>query len=108
MQTESVTSQGICNHSVAHHALVRMQQRGINLKQVEMVLRYGRTVFSRGLAFRVVGKNEVRRFKELGLNLIDCEGIHVLVDATGTVITTYKNSNLRKIRLDKRKHAMHH
>lgn len=108
MQADSVVAHGICNHSVAHHAAVRMQQRGISLAQVESVLRYGRIVFARGLKFRVIGKNEVRHFSSLGVNLLNCQNIHVLVDPDGTVITAYKNHDLRKIRPSKRKHAMHH
>jgi hypothetical protein len=108
MQTKSIITHGICNHSIALHARVRMQQRAISASHVETVLRYGRVVFSRGLTFRVIGRNEVRHFSAHGLDLSHAEGIHVLVDSDGTVITTYRNHDLRKIRPTKRKHSMHH
>ena len=97
----------LVNH-LAPHALLRMQQRGIRPELVEQVLRYGRAIHARGLLFRVIGRKEVAFFAARGINLRAAEGVHVLVQPDGSVLTTYRNQNLRAIRPCKRKHAMHH
>lgn len=100
--------QALANHHLAPHALLRMQQRGIRPELVEQVLRYGRAIHARGLLFRVIGRKEVAFFAARGINLRAAEGVHVLVQPDGSVLTTYRNQNLRAIRPCKRKHAMHH
>lgn len=100
--------QALANHPLVPHAWQRMQQRGIPPELVEQVLRYGRVIYARGLQFRVIGRKEVDFFASRGINLRAAEGVHVLVQADGSVLTTYRNHNLRAIRPCKRKHAMHH
>ena len=108
MQTSDIIVHGIANHSFCPHAAARMQQRGIKPEIVELVLRFGRIIHARGLVFRVIGRKEVARFAEIGINLTRAEGVQVLVQADGSVLTLYRNHNLRGIRPCKRKHAMHH
>lgn len=108
MHTSTIVKSAIGNHFCVQHAALRMQQRGISAHVVELVLRYGRVIYSRGLAFRVVGRKEVQRYAALGIDLSDAAGVHVLVEHDGRVVTTYRNHDLRKIRPAKRKHAMHH
>jgi hypothetical protein len=50
----------------------------------------------------------VARYSREGIDLTDAEGIHVLLQSDGAVVTTYRNRDLRAIRPSKRKHAMHH
>ncbi|MEM5430579.1 DUF4258 domain-containing protein [Cupriavidus oxalaticus] len=95
-------------HQVTAHAELRMQQRGISAQLLELVLRYGRTLYERGLSFRVIGHKEVEHHARNGVDLKCAEGVHVLVESNGTVITTYRNHNLRKIRPGKRRHAVRH
>ncbi len=108
MQTANTNQQLIAQHPITHHAELRMQQRGIPVRLVEAVLHYGRTIHARGLSFRVIGHKEVVRYAREGVDLRNAEGIHVLLQSDGTVITTYRNRDLRSIRPSKRKHAMHH
>ncbi len=108
MLTSDNTLIDLNKHTLISHALIRMQQRGIKSKDIALVLRYGRVIYSRGLIFRVVGRKEVERYLSKGLNLTRVEGVHVLVHTNGTVITTYRNHNLRPIRPTKRKQAFHH
>ncbi len=61
------------------HAQMRMGQRGISERYVAMVLRYGRTVHARGTAYRVIGHKEVARCAELGIDVSEADGVHVLV-----------------------------
>ena len=108
MKSDAVLPQALHNRAITTHAAVRMQQRGISPALVEAVLEYGRTVPARSLTFRVISRKEVVRYSDLGLDLSRAEGVHVLVESDGAVVTTYRNHDLRKIRPSKRKHAMHH
>jgi len=103
----TASPQALANHPLVPHAWQRMQQRGIRPALVEQVLRYGRAVYARGLLFRVIGRREVDFFATRGINLRAAEGVHVLVQPDGSVLTTYRNHDLRAIRPRKRKHAMH-
>lgn len=107
MQTVTASRHFIAQHPMTHHAEIRMQQRGIPERLVEAVLRYGRTIHARGLSYRVIGHKEVARYAREGIDLSDAEGIHVLLQSDGAVVTTYRNRDLRAIRPSKRKHAMH-
>ncbi len=107
MQAATVC-QNTHNHFVTPHAAVRMQQRGITEDLVEAVLEFGRCVHARGLTFRIVGRKEVEHHAHRGLDLSRAEGVHVLVEADGAIVTTYRNHNLRKIRPRKRRQVVHH
>ncbi len=108
MKSDAVLPLVVHHSGIATHAAVRMQQRGISPAFVEAVLEYGRTVHARGLTFRVIGRKEVVRYADLGLDLSRAEGVHVLLENDGAVVTTYRDHDLRKIRPSKRKHPMHH
>lgn len=108
MFSKEIVRSGLANHPVIQHAAVRMQQRGISPELVGLVLRYGRTIHSRRAVYRVIGRKEVSRFGAQGVDLSRAEGVHVLLDADGAILTTYRNHDLRAIRPSKRKHAMHH
>jgi hypothetical protein len=97
----------LANHPIAPHALKRMSQRGIRPALVEQVLRYGRVIYERGLQFRVIGRKEVHCFAALGIDLQAAEGVHVLVQEDGLILTTYRNHKLRPIRPNKRKFSIH-
>lgn len=90
------------------HAQMRMGQRGISERCVVMVLRYGRTVHARGTVYRVIGHKEVVRCAERGIDVSDADGVHVLTAPDGSVVTTYRNHKLRKIRPSKRRHRVYH
>jgi len=95
-------------YPISQHAELRMQQRHISPQVLEDVLRYGRLIYSRGVAFRVVGHKEVERYAARGIDLRMAEGVHVLVGPDGGVITAYRNHDLRKIRPTKRRQACCH
>jgi len=108
MHANSLIQGRVSEYHLTAHAELRMQQRGIAPQLIELVLRYGRTIYSRGLAFRVIGHKEVGRYSRDGIDLSRAEGIHVLVETDGSVITAYRNHDLRKIRPGKRRHAIYH
>lgn len=104
MHANSLTLGRPSDYHLTAHAELRMQQRGIAPQLIELVLRYGRTIYSRGL----IGHKEVGRYARDGIDLSRAEGIHVLVETDGSVITAYRNHDLRKIRPGKRRHAIYH
>lgn len=108
MHANSLSQSRVSDYHLTAHAELRMQQRGIAPRLIELALRYGRTIHARGLAFRVIGHKEVERFARDGIDLSRAEGIHVLVQTDGSVITAYRNHDLRKIRPGKRRHAIYH
>jgi len=90
---------------LTHHASLRSQQRSISLPTIDLVTTYGRKIHARGTTFMVVGRKEVDRYKDKGIDLSKAQGVHVLLSTGGQVITTYRNQDLRSIRPRKRKHS---
>jgi hypothetical protein len=85
--------------TLTKHANQRMSQRGIHLKQVLGVLKYGRIIHSRRARFYVLGKRDVDDLAKQCIDVRDIENIQVLVDEKSNVIlTAYKNKNFRQIR----------
>lgn len=78
------------------HATNRMSERSINEWQIDQVMRFGRESHSRKAVIYAIGRKEI---KEIGRFLEPCEGIHVLCSPQdGSVITTYRNNNLKSLR----------
>jgi hypothetical protein len=96
-----------CSSSLqlTHHASLRSHQRSISLPTIDLVTTYGRKIHARGATFMVVGRKEVDRYKDKGIDLSKAQGVHVLLSTGGRVITTYRNQDLRSIRPRKRKHS---
>ena len=85
------------------HALDRMNSRRFSSEALDNILKYGRAVFIRGAAIHVIGKKEVRKFQEKGINLSAYEGIHVVCTPTDdSVLTVYKNKDFRGLRPKRR------
>lgn len=85
------------------HAAVRMQQRGIRGDALQAALAFGRRIHARGVTFCVLGRKEVQRQAERGVDLRDFEGLQVLLAHDGTVVTVYRNRNLHPIKVTRRK-----
>ena len=96
------------HYRLTDHAELRMQQRHILQDLLERVLEYGRTIHARGATYKVVGRKDVEYFQRKGVDLLDAEGIHVLLAEDGVVLTTYRNHDLRQIRPSKRRHSVYH
>lgn len=89
-------SKQISSNHISQHASNRMHERSINDWQIEQVLTYGRKAHNRKAIIYAVGRKEV---KANGRFLETCEGIHVLCSPdNGTIITTYRNNDLRGLR----------
>ncbi len=89
------------NHNksiLTQHAGKRMRHRRIPVNAIELVIEYGRIVFTRGAMIYAIGRNEVERFKKENVNLSECEGVQVVCSMDGIVLTVYRNQNFRKLR----------
>lgn len=62
------------------------------------MLEYGRRVYVRGVKSHVIGRKEVRSFLRKGIELANFEGIHVVCNIEGTIMTTYRNRDFRGLR----------
>lgn len=80
------------------HALKRMRARGIQPETVRLVLHYGRHVWTRGACIYVLGRREVVRLLEEGIDASAASGVHVVCSPDGDVITTYRNHDFRGLR----------
>jgi hypothetical protein len=83
---------------MTHHAAARMTHRGISTAVIEMVLDYGRTVFTRGAVVFAVGRKEIQRYSKEGIDLSICNGIQIVCSMDGAVLTVYRNRSFRKLR----------
>lgn len=81
---------------ISNHARQRMSERSIKEWQIDQVVSYGRESYNRKAVIYAVGRKEIR---EHGKFLEPCEGIHVVCSPQdGTIITTYRNHDLRGLR----------
>ena len=80
------------------HAQYREGQRGISKKQVMLAYIYGRVIRSRRAVYRVIGKKEIKKFGNIEPELKKMNGVQLVMSATGTVLTAYRNRDLRKVR----------
>lgn len=84
---------------LTRHAQLRMQQRGIRERDVEMVIRFGRRIHAKGLMYYVVGRKEMQHPSLKGRDLSRLSGLQVLVKPEdGVVVTTYRNADFHPIR----------
>lgn len=84
------------------HAYERMVTRSISRTAIEAALEFGRCVEIRGAQIFAIGRKEVEKYRREGVDLRDFEGTQVVVTASGTVMTVYRNSDFRSLR------ARHH
>jgi hypothetical protein len=96
------------DHTLTAHAAVRMRQRGISARVVDLVLTYGRQIQAKGLIFCVVGRKEVAKYATYGVDLSAAEGLQVLVAPDGVVVTMYRNHDLHSIKAGSRRSRQAH
>ena len=86
------------DYGLSRHAWERMSGRGLSPDAVRRVLDYGRVAHVRGAAIYAVGRKEVDRFGDVGIDLSDVEGVQVVCSNSGVVITVYRNRDFRGLR----------
>lgn len=94
---------------LSEHASHRMCQRGLHDWQIELVLKYGRKIHSRRAVFHVVGRKEIQKYGAKIPELKELDGIQVVTDSGNlSILTVYRNHDLRGIRPNKRRHRHLH
>ena len=87
---------------ISPHARCRMMEHGISAEILFLVLQLGRIVRTRGAVIYVVGKKEVKECFLHGIDLRDCEGVHVVMERDDVVRTVYRNRSLDGVRKRRR------
>jgi hypothetical protein len=84
--------------ALTRHASRRMQQRGLSDKAVQAAINYGREVYTNGAFKYAIGRKEVDRYRNKGINLSAYVGVQVVCSCEGDVMTAYRNSDFRGLR----------
>ncbi|MDP5130154.1 MAG: DUF4258 domain-containing protein [Paraglaciecola sp.] len=109
MNRQKQHSQMFEQQAISSHAQQRMDLRGMSERDIELVLKFGRKIYSRKTVFHVIGRKEIKKYASDCPELKELDGLHVLtVPQKGTVLTAYRNHDLRHIRPSKRKHKHLH
>lgn len=89
---------------VTRHATERMQRRAASRDALRATLQYGRETYIHGALRFSLGRKEIQRWLQAGIDLRDHEGLHVITDGAGAILTVYKNHNFRGLRPRARRH----
>lgn len=74
---------------LTYHARLRLGPRGIRREGIDAAIDFGRLVRDRGADIFTIGWREVERAAEVGVDLSPFEGVRVVCNRDGRVITTY-------------------
>ncbi len=75
-----------------------MGARGVSVQAVEFALVYGRATWTRGARIFAIGRKEAERYRSSGINLEPFDGVHVVTTPDGSILTAYRNRDLRGLR----------
>ncbi|MCP3169963.1 DUF4258 domain-containing protein [Myxococcus qinghaiensis] len=92
--------------TLTNHAKERMATRGLRADAIDATLAYGRVVYVRGADIYAIGRREIARYTEEGIDLSAYNGVQVVVTADGAILTVYRNrsfNGLRGRRTDRRR-----
>lgn len=104
--TKALTVDEECHgidNNLTLHASRRMANRGLSQAAVMAAIEYGRLFYVRGAAISAIGRKEVKRFAQEGVDLSRYEGIQVVCTPGGTVLTAYRNRDFHGLRYDSRR-----
>lgn len=88
--------QGFKRSIISKHAMLRMSSRNITEEAIEITINFGRMVYTKGARIFVIGKKEIKAFKNK-INLKGLEGLHVVCSAwDDSIITVYINKSFKK------------
>jgi hypothetical protein len=88
----------VAGYKLTKHGESRLFGRGLRQMSLEQVLEFGREVHTRGAIIHVVGRNEVAQAARVSADISEVEGWHVVCSRQGTLITAYRNHDLRGLR----------
>ncbi len=83
---------------LSRHAWQRMGARGVSSSTINKVLTYGRVIHARGARIYVIGRKEIKRYMDQGINLDDLHGMQVICGKNGMIMTLYRNRDLRSLK----------
>lgn len=83
---------------LSRHAWQRMGERGVSASALNKVLAFGRVIHARGATMYVIGRREIKRYLDQGINLDDLHGMQVICSKNGTIMTLYRNRDFRSLR----------
>jgi len=95
-------------YNLTQHAWERMSGRGLSPTAISLVLDYGRAAQIRGAIIYVVGRKEVERYRQDGIELSPVEGVQVVCAESGAILTVYRNRDLRGLRPRSRRARRRH
>ncbi len=84
--------------TLSRHGAIRAGSRGIPLDGVAAVVTYGRAVHTRNTVMFAIGRKEVARARRDKLDLPALEGVRVVCDPRGIVLTTYRNHDFSDLK----------
>lgn len=85
------------------HATQRMHERGISQEAVDLAVSYGRKFHERGAMIFAIGRKEVQRYLPQGIDLVEQEGVQVVCNKAGGIMTVYRNRDFRSLRPRRRR-----
>lgn len=80
------------------HAHQRAKQRGVTANKVAHLMRFGRKQHQNGAIYYSVGRKEIQRYSCYCPDLIEMNGLHLVMSLTGEIITVFRNKNFKGIR----------
>ena len=80
------------------HAEERMATRGLRVNAINAALAFGRVVYVRGADIYAIGRKEIARYAEEGIDLSAYDGVQVVVTADGAILTVYRNRSFNGLR----------
>jgi hypothetical protein len=83
---------------LTEHAKERMAMRGLRADAIDAALTYGRVVYVRGADIYAVGRKEIARYAEEGIDLAAYDGVQVVVTAERIILTVYRNRSFNGLR----------
>lgn len=95
-------------YNLTQHAWKRMCGRGLSPAAIRLVLNYGRTAHIRSATIYAVGRKEVERYRQNGIELSPVEGVQVVCTESGAILTVYRNRDLRGLRPRSRRARRRH
>lgn len=98
MRTHRSAPHHIDNIALTRHAWKRLSQRGIGREGLLAAFDFGREIVERGRGAVIlfIGRKEVARARQGGIDIKEHKGVHVICSHDGRVITLYRSQDLNR------------
>ena len=83
---------------MTQHAQDRSSSRRLPPEAVEAAMVWGREIHARGAHIHALGRRDVARALQAGVDVRRWEGVHVVCHASGVILTCYRNRDLSSLR----------